>query len=240
VAFSGGVDSTALAILETDATPVFTDTGWEFPHVYQHLERFEDVTGREVVRLKSKHGTLPEYIRAQKFFPNHGARFCTRLFKIEPMNAYLAERLPCELMIGLRADENRVGHLSPLDGVTVRYPLAERGMNRADVVAVCVEAGLLPRYPVYAARGGCIGCFYKRRAEVDAMAALVPDVLTTIADLEDEIQDERGRAFHAFANVGVSARTILNQPQLWPAEQVYAAASAREDYGDACGLFCNR
>ena len=33
VALSGGVDSTALALLMPDAELVFTDTGWEFPEL---------------------------------------------------------------------------------------------------------------------------------------------------------------------------------------------------------------
>ena len=39
VALSGGVDSTALALLMPDAELVFTDTGWEFPELYAHLDR---------------------------------------------------------------------------------------------------------------------------------------------------------------------------------------------------------
>jgi 3'-phosphoadenosine 5'-phosphosulfate sulfotransferase (PAPS reductase)/FAD synthetase len=50
VAFSGGIDSTALALLEPDAIPIFTDTGWEFPELYAHIEKFERVTGRKVER----------------------------------------------------------------------------------------------------------------------------------------------------------------------------------------------
>src|SRR3990167_3509292 len=104
VAFSGGIDSTALALLNPDAQPVFTDTGWEFPELYAHIERFEAVTGRQVLRLKHEQ-SLPEYIRERSFMPNHGARFCTRIFKIDALNKYLAGQGEVELLIGLRADE---------------------------------------------------------------------------------------------------------------------------------------
>lgn len=87
-AFSGGIDSTALALTFPEAIPVFTDTGDEFDHVYAHLEKFEQVTGRQVVRIRAAE-TLPEYEVRAKFLPNHGARFCTRMFKIEPMNRWL-------------------------------------------------------------------------------------------------------------------------------------------------------
>ena len=83
IAFSGGVDSTALALLMPDAIPVFTDTGWEFPETYAHIDKFEAVTGREVIRVKQHQypGGIPQYIRERKFMPSHGARYCTRLFK---------------------------------------------------------------------------------------------------------------------------------------------------------------
>ena len=54
-------------------------------------------------------------------------------------------------------------------------------MTRADVLRVCLDWGLLPRYPVYMARGGCMGCFCKRKAEVQAMIALAPAVVGRVA-----------------------------------------------------------
>jgi hypothetical protein len=243
VAFSGGIDSTALALLMPEATPVFTDTGWEFDELYQHIERFEEVTGREVKRIKweSFPGGLPEYIRWQNFMPNHGARYCTRLFKIEPLNKFLAKQRPVELCIGLRADEqHRPGNLTEMVGLTIRYPLQEMGLGRLDCVKVCMEHDLLPRYPVYMARGGCKGCFYKRKSEVQAMAALVPDVLDELRELEEGVQDERGRFFVMFPNVNMPIAAVQAQGTLFEASEVWADAAHREDYGDNCGLFCHR
>lgn len=242
VSFSGGKDSTALALLEQNAIPIFCDTGWEFPEIYAHIERFERVTGRDVVRVvNAKHRTIPDQIRDYVFFPNHGARWCTREFKIDPINRFLRSHLPCELLIGLRVDEpERVGNLTELDGLTVRYPLRERGIDYAGVIEICAEASLLPRYPVYMARGGCVGCFYKRKSEVQAMISFVPDVIDQLQALEEEVQDERGRFFHMFPNVGMSIRDLRRQPLMFDADQVYAAASHAEDKGAACGLFCHR
>lgn len=242
VSFSGGKDSTALALLESDATPIFCDTGWEFPAIYDHIEKFERVTGRAVVRVKNaKHKTIPDRIRDYVFFPNHGARWCTREFKIDPINRFLRDNLPCELLIGLRADEpDRIGNLTDLDGLTIRYPLRERGIDYAGVIDICTKYDLLPRYPVYMARGGCIGCFYKRKSEVQAMAALVPDLLDNLQSLEEEVQDERGRFFHMFPNIGMSIADLRRQPMLFDADQVYAAAAQDGDKGAACGLFCHR
>lgn len=241
-AFSGGIDSTALCLLNPDAIPVFTDTGWEFDELYAHLDKFEQVTGRTVIRIKSDI-SLPEYIAASKFMPNHGARFCTRMFKIEPYNKFLENKLPAELIIGLRIDEekdDRVGNLTKMEGLTIRYPLREAGMTRMDCIRVCLEHDLLPRYPVYMARGGCKGCFYKRKSEVKAMAQLVPSVMDELQALEESVQDERGTFFHMFPNAGMSIADIRAQGVLFDLTTLYREALDTSDKGAACGAFCHR
>lgn len=243
VAFSGGIDSTALALLEPDAVPIFADTGWEFPEVYEHLRRFWQTTERDVVRVGRAGETLPEYIESHHFMPGHASRFCTRLFKIEPINKYLAERLPCELLIGLRADEPetmRAGNLTDMPGLTIRYPLRERGMTRLDVVAVCLANDLLPTYPPYMARGGCVGCFYKRGSEVRAMGELAPMVLDELSRLEASVQDEREHEALMFPNMGVSIATMRKQGRLMDTSELYRDAADRSDMGTECGLFCGR
>lgn len=243
VAFSGGKDSTALALLLEDSIPVFTDTGWEFDEVYQHIDKFEQTTGREVIRIQSKRGALPDYIRESKFMPGHGARFCTRMFKIEPMNEFLKSQLPATLNIGLRADEpasERVGNLTEIDGLSIRYPMRELGMDRFDVIKLCMDYGLLPRYPPYMARGGCKGCFYKRAAEVRALIHIKPDVADELEQLEGDVQAERNEYAIMFPNTGCKISDMRRQPLLFNIDEVYAQASDTSDYGRNCGLFCNR
>lgn len=243
VAFSGGKDSTALALLMPAAVPVFTDTRWEFPQVYRHIAEFERVTGRDVLRIQHPDwpGGIPEYIEHSAFLPGHGARWCTRMFKIETYNAYIKTHLPAELFIGLRADEpEREGNLTLMEGLTIRYPLREQGLGLADVLHICLDNGLLPRREVYMARGGCMGCFYKRKSEVQAMAALCPDILDELQRLEESVQDERGKFAYMFPNTGHSIRQLRAQPYLIDPEIVYQSAADTSQMGDACGLFCNR
>ncbi len=243
VAFSGGKDSTALALMEPDAIPVFSDTGWEFDDVYAHLNKFERVTGREVVRIRRSDFTLPEYIEHSAFMPGHGARFCTRMFKIEPYNEFIRQYLPAELLIGLRYDEpeyERPGNLTEIDGLTIRYPLREQKLKLMDVLRICADHDLLPRREVYQARGGCIGCFYKRKGEVQALAALRPDILDALQALEESVQDERGKFAFMFPNCGASIRAMRQQQWLFDPTEVYRAAADKSDMGEACGLFCNR
>lgn len=231
VAFSGGKDSTALALFMPDATPVFTDTGAEFPELYAHIDKFEQVTGREVLRLKSEHVSLLDYIRESRFMPGHGARYCTRMFKIEPFESFTES-----FAVALRADEDRVGNTSE----KVTYPLREMGIGLMGVLKICAEKDLLPRYPVYMARGGCINCFYKRKSEVYAMNEFVPEVLDELQELEEYVQDERGRFAYMFPNTGMSIKDLRRQMTMFSPEEVYKDASDTSDYGVNCGLFCNR
>lgn len=244
VAFSGGKDSTALALLFPDAIPVFTDTKWEHQPVYDHIDKFEQVTGRKVVKIVNEKfpGGIPEYIRHSKFFPSHGARYCTDKFKIQPMNVYLADKLPAELLIGLRADESesaRPGNLSEIEGLFIRYPMREMGIKLADVLKICLDYDLMPRYPAYMARGGCKGCFYKRKAQVQAMIHLAPNDTSELQELEEEVQDERGNYFYMFGNAGASIADLKRQPLLFSEDEVYREI-ATDQLGVTCGLFCRR
>lgn len=238
-AFSGGADSTALAILIADADPVFTDTGWEFPQLYEHIEKFERVTGRKVRRIKADHpGGLPGYIRDYLFFPNHRARFCTREFKIAPFDKFMAGG--GTLNVGLRADEmERVGNHTNV--YTVRYPFREWGMVRSDIEDVCRNAGLYPSYPPFMMRGGCVGCFYKRKSEIVAMFHLAPVLYWGLVDLEEEVQDERGKYFHMFSSLDCGLREfalrIQSQLLMFDVDELYAASVLE---AAPCGLFCNR
>ena len=241
VSFSGGKDSTALALLMPEATPIFADTGWEFPQLYQHIEKFERVTNREVIRVRREDQTLPEYIAERRFLPGHRARFCTRMFKIEPIDKYLVEQGDCELSIALRADETeRTGNQTEKPSITIRYPLQEMGIDIWGVLRLCLEHDLLPRYPVFMARGGCKGCFYKRRSEVMAMAQLCPEILDELQHLEELVQDQRSRFAVMFPNTEASIADIRSQHFMFDPEEVYRDANDTSDYGENCGLFCNR
>lgn len=244
VSFSGGKDSTALAILEPDALPVFVDPEWEFDEIYQHIERFEQVTGRKVEKLKGKdlYGeNLVETMKRKRFMPGFKARWCTQMHKIEVIQTWLMDKVPAEMLIGMRADEDaRIGHIVCLDGLTVRYPLQERGMKYQDVVDLCNKYGLLPKYPPYMARGGCKGCFYKRKSEVLAMLHLKPDVYAELEELENSLQDQREKFAVMFPNVGMPLSEFKKQPLLFKPEEVWTDADDTSQKAPACGAFCHR
>lgn len=244
VSFSGGKDSTALAILEPDAMPVFVDTEWEFDEIYQHIEKFESITGRKVLRLSGRdlYGvSLPEYIKERKFMPGFKARFCTRMFKIEVIQTWLMDKVPAEMLIGIRGDEpEQRGHIVCLDDLIVRYPLREREMDYQAIVDICNQYGLLPDYPAYMRRGGCKGCYFKSVNEVLAMRELTPDVYDDLQELEESAQDKRGKYAFMFPNIGMSLADFRKQPLLFKPEEVWKDANDNSQKTPACGAFCHR
>jgi 3'-phosphoadenosine 5'-phosphosulfate sulfotransferase (PAPS reductase)/FAD synthetase len=109
VSLSGGKDSTALAIYMKQHYPqipveyVFCDTGCELPETYEYLERLEALLGAKVTRLNAleqlgvekKLDRTPFDILLKEiyggFLPNPRSRWCTRMLKIKPFEAYVRD-----------------------------------------------------------------------------------------------------------------------------------------------------
>ena len=121
ISFSGGVESTTMCVLwGNKADAIFADTGFEHKLIYDQIDRVEQWCKNfhrhdfKIHKIRSRHGTLPERIIAQAFYPSFNSRYCTREFKIEPIDDFLEQfkNDGCELMIGLNADEKDRGTLS--------------------------------------------------------------------------------------------------------------------------------
>lgn len=254
ISFSGGVESRTLALLYGNvANAIFADTGWEHPELYRELDLVQAAIQRfhgndfQIIRLQAHNvegtgtDTLPAYIAARKFYPSPWARFCTRLFKIQPIDDFLAQFAPdsVRLLIGLNADEaeSRTGNHGLLPHVQYSYPLVDRGITRALCLQLLTAAGLSPHFPPYMRRGGCIGCPFKSRNEFMAMAVLDPERFDQVADLEHDIQDHRTDFFHVIPGIhSLREFKSLAQSQLFTPTELYPALSN----ASACGVFCNR
>jgi hypothetical protein len=110
------------------------------------------------VKLDAK--PLSFWVEKQKALPNWRQRWCTRLIKIEPCVRYM-KSLPERptLCVGLRSDEEERKGLYD-DCAEYRYPLRERGMDKAAVISICKQEGLMPP-----ARTDCALCFAQRLSE---------------------------------------------------------------------------
>ena len=251
ISFSGGVESTAMCLLYGgSAKAVTADTGWEHPEMYQ---RWQEVEIRlkmihpnfEIIRVKNEKipGGLKSEIKKRSFYPSHKARYCTRKFKIEPIDDFLAGQGECELMIGLNADEagKRTGNHGLKKNASYIYPLLDNGITRAACLRLLRRFNLEPVFPPYMQRGGCVGCFFKSKKEYIAMALLAPEQFREVEDIEQAIQDRRGK-FYGIRDGIPSMKRLREQAEtqglLFGLDDIYDVAAAEAQ--TSCGVFCHR
>jgi Phosphoadenosine phosphosulfate reductase family len=165
VAFSGGKDSTATALLlherGEDFDLLFTPTGNELPALAEHMARVVTHVGKRLITPANR--SLEDWIDHYGALPNNRQRWCTRLIKIEPCIAYLKANPGTVLCIGLRADEETRQGLYG-EHATYRYPLREAAMGLEATIALCERHNLLPRF-----RTDCAVCPYQRLIEWHAL-----------------------------------------------------------------------
>ena len=248
ISFSGGVESTTMCILFGDkADAIFSDTGFEHQALYDRLNLVEkwvrDFHKKDfhIHRVKNeKYDSLIDYIKETKFYPNFQARYCTRMFKIEPIDDFLEKFKDdgVELMIGLNADEieQRTGNHGNKKFVKYSYPLANNGLSRAACIAILKRTNLYPEFPAYMQRGGCIGCYYKSKKEYEAMALLNPAEFKIVEDLENDIQHRRESFFSIHQGIKMSQIRENVKNMLFTPDEIYPVIND----ATKCGVFCNR
>lgn len=163
VSFSGGADSTALAILLHERGEVFelvfADTAAELPETYWTIPRVAHALGKRLHVLSGP--TFFQCLANRNFFlPGPRVRWCTRELKEKPMlEWFTALKEPPLVSIGIRAEEahrwqkppTNVGSKYPYD-----RPLVDAGLEKRDVIALCLRYDLLN--PCYEWRSSC-SCF---------------------------------------------------------------------------------
>lgn len=256
ISFSGGVESTTMCVLFGDkADAIFADTGFEHKEIYERIEKIEQWC-KAFHRLTFKihkvqqqnangHGikTLPEYIRFRRFYPSFQRRFCTKYFKIDPINDFMKQFKDegVNVMIGLNADEinQRTGSHDLYSFITHSYPLAENGLTRAACIAILKKVDLYPNFPPYMKRGGCKGCYFKSVKEYTAMSLLNPEEYKDVEDLENDLNENLSTRSKPFTiNQGISMKQIREDAHssLFKPEDIYPVINDVTK----CGVFCNR
>ena len=256
ISFSGGVESTTMCILYgKGATAICSDTGAEhskmmerIKHVEQKIKEihpdFELIIINPTVTAKGiEVHSLEEYIKIYKVMPSGQMRFCTREFKIKPIDNFLSKQGECELMIGFNYDEQgRIGNLGLKTNVKYTYPLIEDGYTRSDCEEILHQHELHPNFPVYMLRGGCRMCFFKSEKEYRAMYHLANDEFNEVMQFEESIQDKRTKFYSIMGN-GKSLRQLASEcenekafmnGQDW--NELYKSLKKET----SCGAFCHR
>lgn len=163
VAFSGGKDSTAMALLMAERGEefvlLFTPAGDEPQALFDHVDAIGVLIGKAFVYPPNR--PLDFWIDHHQALPSWRMRWCTRQIKIEPCIAWLSQHPGSTLCVGLRADEppeERAGLYG--DHCTYRYPLREEGWNEADVYAYLARRGV-----TVPTRTNCELCYGQRLSE---------------------------------------------------------------------------
>jgi 3'-phosphoadenosine 5'-phosphosulfate sulfotransferase (PAPS reductase)/FAD synthetase len=256
ISFSGGVESTTMCILYgKGAKAIFCDTGSEHKELYERLHLVEVYLKKlhgedfEIIKVKAdvktKEGrnvdSLTEYIKDYKYMPASRARFCTRIFKIQPIENYLKDKGEIEMLIGLNYDEQqRTGNLEKLANCTYSYPLIQNELDRDDCIAILDLHGLNPDFPIYMQRGGCKFCFFKKEAEYKAMYFFDRDTFNENKELEKSIQDKKKKFFSIMPS-GKSMQQLENECK----QSLFSEDEMKSLYTNIkkttyCGGFCHR
>lgn len=207
VALSGGKDSTAVALALQVWEPAsyiyaITPTGNELPEMFGHWLRLGDLLGSRLIPVSRK--TLTGLIKSQRALPNHLARWCTRIIKLEEYYGWLATQGPCISYVGLRKDEeSRPGMIFPdQDDVVMDFPMRRWAWTLVDVLQFLEDIGVtVPE------RTDCAMCFWQTLAEWWLLWRDHLAMYMEAEELELWVQAERG------------APVTLRSPQrdTWPA-----------------------
>jgi hypothetical protein len=191
--------------IRADVTPVFTDPGKEDPRTYEMLDTLERISGRKVVRLKGP--TWEDALEANAWFlPFHKARWCTRVFKLRPFEAFVKGR-SITSYIGLRVDEpERTGYLGDKGSrITPRYILREMGVTRADVESEAQRIGLPPT-----GLWSCGCCPFKTHFLQVKMIEEYPEMAEWMAWVEAE-KKRKGAGGYGWIR-GYTMRQLIDNP----------------------------
>lgn len=193
VSMSGGKDSTALAVhllgkksLVPHLEFIFADTGKELPETYEYLDTIEQRLDITITRLGADKGFDWHLAQMNGYLPSARARWCTRVLKIQPITEYIGDD-PTIMYIGLRADEDRRGHIAKRPNIIPAYPFIDDGLGIAEVKGLLEESGVgFPSYYRWRTRSGCFFCFFQRLYEWVGLLHNHPDLFEEAASYEKE------------------------------------------------------
>jgi len=198
VSFGAGVNSTAMVIMLVKAgwrgDIVFADTGTEWPETYCFIDYFEanwlKPRGLRVTRLgpewrKDKRArevaSLIEFCEVRRIIPLASVRWCTVMFKIEPLKAYYAG----PSSIGFAADEAHRAKGRPA-------PLIDAGITREGCIKMIEGEGLdVPQ------KSSCYICPFQRTDEWRELWHRHPNLIERAANLEEQVNREKSARWNA-------------------------------------------
>lgn len=207
LSYGGGVNSTALALWLMDRGEdflmVFADTGGEYPETLEYVDYFEEATGHSIDVVRAEivdgqdfsEGGLYQYSLYRHMVPFRSFRWCTRIFKIEPIQAYHASNGIEEAYVGIDAGEAHRAKQHIGDVATKIFPLVENNIDRAGCTEIIRAHGLdLPR------KSGCYICPYQRIKQWNYLFRTHPELWDKAVALEENAHSAAGKPITFFDN----------------------------------------
>jgi len=215
LSFGAGVNSVALYLLMQDLgmdfEAVFVDHGGDWPETYEYFKYFVE-TGRPVTVLKPDvqgHSNIYQYAWDKEMVPAMQIRWCTRLFKIEPVNNYVEK--PCFMHLGIDAGEAKRAKLNAKKGIESRWLLIENDLDREGCIDLIKSHGL-----TVPPKSGCFICPFMRKQQWKAMRRTHPELFCKAQQLEQRNMDYRvriGKKAFSLRGDGVALGDLINENQ---------------------------
>ena len=184
VSFSGGADSTAMAILLQQQGVEFellmADTGAELPETYWFATEAAKKLGVPLSVVGGA-GFYPYLVQYGFMLPSVLVRWCTRVLKRMPLNARIAADDIC--YIGIRAEE---AHRAKIQAkYEIKYPLIEAGMEKKDVLDLCRKHDLLNPCYDWRTNCSCFCCPFQRKQDWRGLSQYHPNLYRLAEQWED-------------------------------------------------------
>jgi hypothetical protein len=218
VSFSGGADSTALAIYLADKgedfTLLFADTGAELPETYWIVPRVARTLNRPLVVVSGP--TFFQRLTARGFYlPSFAARWCTRELKLGPLNDVAGKG--CALL-GICADED---HRMP----TSLRPLVDAGIGKTDARAMCEARDLLSPAYRWRTSTSCFCCPFQDPWDWRHLAKEHPDLFALAEEWERlSIANSRGHTWNERFSLRQVREAAESQMEMFPKPRGEACA----------------
>lgn len=221
LSFGAGVNSVALYLLMEkmglEFEAIFVNHGADWPETYAYLDYFV-ATGRPVTVLRpayfradmgKTYNNLFDYSWDYQMVPSMMARWCTRMFKIVPVEKYI--EIPCFMHLGIDAGEAKRAKLNSKKGVESRWLLIENDIDREGCEQMILSAGL-----VIPPKSGCWFCPFQRTQQWKKLRRTHPDLFCKAQKLEQRTmayRTSKGKYAFSLRGDGKTLREIINDKQ---------------------------
>jgi len=207
--YGGGTNSSSILVelikrgYEPPILIIFSDTGAEQPHTYEHIKIMSDYAEKNgypaitIVKNEqpSKHGGIYEYCITNRMLPAvaYGHKNCSVQFKIEPVQSYINKHIgngtPHIRIVGYDFDEQKraLNSAGKNRGADIDwFPLIEWEMGRDECQQSLIDAGL----PL-AGKSSCFFCPNMRPHEIKLLAEKYPELIKKVIAVEDAAAERR-------------------------------------------------